>query len=88
MNTHHTKSKPHFEALKIQTNGKIGHLILNRPERLNALGATVLKELVKAAQWFDTQREIRVVIIKGAGHVFSAGADLKDPIFADAERGI
>jgi len=77
---------PQFETLVIETDGEIGHLILNRPKRYNALGATVLKELVLAANWFDSQREIRVVIVKGEGGVFSAGADLKDPIFADMEK--
>ena len=38
----------------------------------------MLRELVDAAKWFDTQPEIRVVIIGGAGRAFSAGADLKD----------
>lgn len=77
---------PEFESLIIETDGEIGHLILNRPKRYNALGATVLKELVLAAKWFDTQKEIRAVIVKGAGGVFSAGADLKDPIFADMDK--
>jgi len=77
---------PRLESLKVHTNGKIGYIILNRPKRYNALGATVLKELVLAAKWFDTQREIRVVIVKGEGNVFSAGADLKDPIFADMDK--
>jgi len=77
---------PEFETLIIETEGQIGYLMLNRPERYNALGATVLKELVLAANWFNTQRELRVVIVKGEGHVFSAGADLKDPIFADLDK--
>jgi Enoyl-CoA hydratase/carnithine racemase len=77
---------PKFEFLIIRTDGEIGHLILNRPKRYNAIGATVLRELVLAAKWFDTQRNIRVVIVKGEGGVFSAGADLKDPIFADMDK--
>lgn len=77
---------PEFESIIIKTKGTLGHLILNRPKRYNALGATVLKELVLAANWFDTQKEIRVVIVAGAGGVFSAGADLKDPIFADMDK--
>ena len=59
---------------------------MNSPKRYNALGATVLKELVQAAKWFDEQRDIRVIIVKGAGNVFSAGADLKDPIYANVEK--
>lgn len=81
-----SRDVPILESLKIHTEGMIGYLSLNKPERYNALGATVLKELVIAAQWFDGQRDIRVVMIKGEGGVFSAGADLKDPIFADMDK--
>lgn len=76
---------PDYEALNIEIEGEIAFLILNRPERYNALGATLLKELVHAAQWFDTQKAIKVIIIKGAGDVFSVGADLKDPIYSDID---
>ena len=78
--------RPEFETLLIKKDGPIGFLILNSPKRYNALGATVLKELVQAAKWFDEQRDIRVIIVKGAGNVFSAGADLKDPIYANVEK--
>jgi len=77
---------PEFESIKIEVQDTIGHLILNRPKRYNALGATILRELVLAAQWLDSKRDIRVVIVKGEGGVFSAGADLKDPIYADVDK--
>ncbi len=67
-----------FETLIVKTEGPIGRLILNRPERLNALGPTITRELTEAAHWFDRQQEVRVVIVSGAGRAFSAGADLKD----------
>src|SRR5215470_16009312 len=67
-----------FETLNLQVNGTICRLTLNRPDRLNAMSLIMLRELVDAAKWFDTQPEIRVVIIGGAGRAFSAGADLKD----------
>ena len=67
-----------FETIKVEVDGLLGRLTLNRPERLNAIGATMLQELAEAARWFDTHRELRVVILSGAGRAFSAGADLKD----------
>jgi enoyl-CoA hydratase/carnithine racemase len=67
-----------FETLDIDVSGPIGRLTLNRPQRLNALSSTMLRELVDAARWFDTQSDIRVVIVRGAGRAFCAGADLKD----------
>ncbi len=67
-----------FQTIKVEIDGALGRLTLNRPERLNAMGATMLQELAEAARWFDTHRELRVVIVSGAGRAFCAGADLKD----------
>lgn len=67
-----------FQTIKVEVDGVLGRLTLNRPERLNAIGATMLQELAEAAQWFDKHRELRAVIMSGAGRAFSAGADLKD----------
>lgn len=73
--------QPGFESLRVEIDedGRIGRLTLARPERLNAMGATMLRELAHAARWFDEQREVRVVVVRGEGRSFSAGADLHDP---------
>lgn len=68
-----------FETITIETRGELGYLTLNRPDRLNAIGATMLADLVEAARWFDARLEVRVVIVRGEGRCFSAGADLRDP---------
>lgn len=73
-----------FETLRVEVDGVLGRLTLNRPERLNALGATTLRELGEAARWFDAQPPVRVVVVCGAGRAFSAGADLRDSSTADA----
>jgi enoyl-CoA hydratase/carnithine racemase len=67
-----------FETLNIDVDGAIGRMTLNRPERLNAMNSTMLRELAEAARWFDLQADVRVVIVRGAGRAFCAGADLKD----------
>lgn len=67
-----------FETLQVEVNGTTGELWLNRPDRLNALSITALKELALAARWFDEQPEVRTVIVGGRGRAFSAGADLND----------
>src|SRR5258707_4604236 len=72
------KDTREFQTLKVEVEGALGRLILNRPDRLNAIGATMLVELAEAARWFDSHRELRVVIVSGAGRAFSAGADLRD----------
>ncbi len=79
-----------FETLKVAVDGRIGRLTLNQPEKLNALGAATLRELVDAARWFDGQTDVRVVILRGEGRAFSAGADLQDPslVRASPESGL
>jgi enoyl-CoA hydratase/carnithine racemase len=67
-----------FKTIKVEVSGPLGRLILNRPERLNAIGPTMLQELAEAARWFDSHRELRVVIVSGNGRAFSVGADLRD----------
>ncbi len=65
-----------FETLLTRVDGAVGHLTLNRPEKLNPLSTETLIELAAAARWFDAQPGVKVVIVSGAGRAFSAGADL------------
>lgn len=70
-----------FETLTTAVEGSVGHLTLNRPQKLNPLSRLALTELAEAARWFDTQHAVKAVIVRGAGRAFSAGADLST--FAD-----
>ena len=74
-----------FETLNVEVSGAVGRLTLNRPEKLNAMSSAMLRELAEAARWFDSQPDIRVVIVDGAGRAFSAGADLKDSSRREAD---
>jgi len=65
-----------FETLTVEAEGSLGHLTLNRPQKLNPLSTETLVEIARAAAWFDEQPEVKVVIVRGAGRAFSAGADL------------
>jgi enoyl-CoA hydratase/carnithine racemase len=65
-----------FETLRVEAEGRVGRLTLNRPAKLNPLGAKTLRELVEAARWLDARESVRVVVVRGAGRAFSAGADL------------
>ena len=69
---------PKFETLRVESTGRLGHIVLNRPERMNALSRLTLQELVDVAQWFNGQPEVRVVVVSGEGRAFSAGFDLND----------
>jgi enoyl-CoA hydratase/carnithine racemase len=67
-----------FETLSVAAEGAVGRLTLARPERLNAIGPSALRELAEAARWFDAKPEVRVVVVAGEGRAFSVGADLKE----------
>lgn len=52
---------------------------LNRPERLNALTATLVRDLLQVFEALRDDRATRVVVLTGAGKGFCAGADLQEP---------
>jgi enoyl-CoA hydratase/carnithine racemase len=54
----------------------VATITLNRPDRLNAFTTTMARELVAAFDATDTDDDVRVVVITGAGRGFCAGADL------------
>lgn len=68
-----------FENLLIDragTDGRVGVITLNRPEKLNALSQELLFELNDALHDMEADDSIRVLIVKGSGRAFSAGYDL------------
>src|SRR5271168_5228660 len=83
MSIAHDTDQRDFTTLYAQVAGPIGHLVLNRPSRLNAINDTLLTEMLEAVQWLDQHDELRAVIVKGAGRAFCAGADLKELPFAE-----
>jgi enoyl-CoA hydratase len=66
------------DVLKITTADKILLLTLNRPERRNALSKDLLAALRSALIAADTDPEVSLVAITGAGKAFCSGVDLKD----------
>jgi enoyl-CoA hydratase/carnithine racemase len=67
---------PDLSTLQIVLDGPVGHLWLDRPDKLNPLSTATLEELAVAARWFDGRPEVRVVVVGGRGRAFSAGADV------------
>jgi methylglutaconyl-CoA hydratase len=62
-------------------------LVLNRPDRRNALTVALMGELVAAVERLQTDQANRILILRGAGSVFCAGLDLveaSDPTLAEA----
>lgn len=73
-----TQPQP-FEDLLLDragTDGRVGRITLNRPEKLNALSQSLIQQLNEALHDWEADPDIRVIILRGAGRVFSAGYDL------------
>ncbi len=65
------------KTLRIESSGQgIATVFLNRPDRHNALSASMIEELEDCAAWLKNSNEIRVVILAAAGKSFCSGADL------------
>jgi enoyl-CoA hydratase/carnithine racemase len=67
---------PSFETLLYAVDEGIATITLNRPEKLNAFTARMMKELIDVFDITDNDDAVRVVIVTGAGRAFCAGADL------------
>lgn len=68
---------PELEAVKLEVRERVCRITLNRPEALNAWTPELGLELIAALAWAGNEREVRVVVIEGAGRAFSTGADMK-----------
>jgi methylglutaconyl-CoA hydratase len=75
----------HYETLHVHTEAGIQTILLNRPERRNALTPQLIDDLTQALEAAAANRHCRVVILTGAGSAFCAGLDL-DHLRAMGER--
>jgi isohexenylglutaconyl-CoA hydratase len=67
-----------FATLALRADGGVLHITLNRPESRNAMSLAMVGELRAALAAAETDGVTRVVVLRGAGGHFCAGADLKD----------
>jgi enoyl-CoA hydratase/carnithine racemase len=67
---------PTFETLLYSVEDGIATITLNRPERMNAFTARMMKDLIEVFDVTDADDAVKVVIVTGAGRAFCAGADL------------
>ena len=65
-----------FQTLKIQLGESMAWVNLDRPEVRNALNPELIRELTEVFDWLNSRDDIRVIILKGNGKCFCAGADL------------
>ena len=64
------------EQLLLRPADGIFEIILNRPERYNAITDAMLTGMREAADSFASRRDLRVLLIRANGKYFSSGADL------------
>jgi enoyl-CoA hydratase/carnithine racemase len=67
-----------FENLSLARDGALAAITLNRPERRNALSLELMLELIACLDEIGRDRELRAVILRGAGKVFCSGHDLNE----------
>ncbi len=67
-----------YETLIVENEDYTCLIRLNRPDALNALNSTLMRELVQALQAADANDKIRVIVITGSEKAFAAGADVKE----------
>jgi enoyl-CoA hydratase len=65
-----------YSEITYEVRGPIARVTLNRPEKRNPLGPTTIGELLHALDAAKTDEAVRVIVLTGAGKVFSAGGDL------------
>jgi enoyl-CoA hydratase len=66
-----------FEAIRLETQGPIAILTLDRPNRLNAINDQMKIEIADALQRVEADDQIAVLVLRGAGRAFCAGFDLR-----------
>lgn len=66
-----------YESLLLRIEERVATIVVNRPEKRNALNSVVRREMVEALDALQNEPEVRVVVITGAGDkAFIAGADI------------
>jgi enoyl-CoA hydratase/carnithine racemase len=81
LQANHVRRASVSELVTITVADHVAHVVLNRPEKLNALSPPMFEAIIDAAERLRTDTRIRAVVLSGAGRGFCAGLDLAN--FAD-----
>lgn len=68
------------ETLSVTKTGRVGLITLEIPKKRNALSKQVVAEMLEALRKFETDGEIRVVVVTGSSGAFCAGADISEVV--------
>jgi len=73
------------DRIRVEIDGGVAHVLLNRPEKKNALDGDMFEGLRAAARAIAEDRSVRAVVLSGAGDSFCSGIDLSN--FSDMASG-
>jgi len=71
-----TSAPPELKTLRIEIDGDIGTLTLDRPDAFNAMSPEMIGEMTVAFAWLADRAPIRALIVTGEGKAFCAGGDV------------
>ena len=74
-----------YKDIQLNVDAHVATIFLNRPEKRNALSLNTLEEIIRALEDLATRQEVRVVILRGRGAIFSGGHDLKELAMGDLQ---
>src|SRR5690242_16303793 len=66
--------------VNVETDGGVGWIRFNRPEKMNAIGALTRKQLGDAVKQAERDQAVRVVVLTGTGRAFCSGADVTEMV--------
>lgn len=66
-----------YKAFRVELADKVAQVVIDRPEKINAMNADFWAEIIDVFRWVDDTDEVRVVVLSGAGPHFSSGIDLQ-----------
>ncbi len=69
-----------YQTLLIEQHGPVTLIRLNRPEALNALNSTLMRELAQALAATEAAAEVRAIVLTGSEKAFAAGADVREMV--------
>ena len=76
-----------YQTIRYEKQDHIALVTIDRPEALNALNSTVISELEQVVSDLENDRDIRAMILTGAGRSFVAGADIGEQYPLDLDGG-
>ena len=79
-----------YANILVETRGRVGLAMLNRPKALNALNDALMSELGDALAKFDADDAVGAIVVTGSDKAFAAGADIgamKDWGYMDVYKG-